>query len=131
MACAGLRHPAGDAAQPAHHVAQAATMSLYRAMGRQWLWYTVTASDQVQIDVARPEMVDLLNFGNLMTPVIIALCGNSPVFGGKPSPYCSAREGDGQHLQLGAPPRHAGASVRRHRRLRGHDGRDDLSHRAR
>ncbi|MEZ4581535.1 MAG: glutamate-cysteine ligase family protein [Caldilineaceae bacterium] len=47
-----------------------------------------------------------------MTPVIIALCGNSPVFGGKPSPYCSAREGDGQHLQLGAPPRHAARSMR-------------------
>ncbi|MCB0158787.1 MAG: hypothetical protein KDD83_11700 [Caldilineaceae bacterium] len=85
-------------------------MSLYRAMGRQWLWYTVTASDQVQIDVARPEMVDLLNFGNLMTPVIIALCGNSPIFGGKPSPYCSAREGEMANIYTlehrhGMPPR--------------------------
>lgn len=69
-------------------------MSLYRAMGKPWLWYTVTASDQVQIDVARPEMVEILNFANLMTPVIIALCGNSPIYGGRPSPFCSAREGE-------------------------------------
>lgn len=69
-------------------------MSLYRAMGNQWLWYTVTASDQVQVALERTEMVDILNFGNLMTPVIIALCANSPVFAGRLSPYCSAREGE-------------------------------------
>ncbi len=68
-------------------------MSLYRAMGASWLWYTVTASDQVQIDISRGEMVFMLNFGNLMTPVLIALCANSPVYGGQLSPYCSAREG--------------------------------------
>jgi len=68
-------------------------MSLYRAMGAPWLWYTVTASDQVQIDITRDEMVFMLNFGSLMTPVIIALCANSPVFGNQLSPYCSAREG--------------------------------------
>ncbi len=67
--------------------------SLYRAMGASWLWYTVTASDQLQVSVSRPEMVDILNFTNLMTPVIIALCANSPVFGDELSPYCSAREG--------------------------------------
>lgn len=68
--------------------------SLYRAMGREWLWYTVTAADQVQVDVARSEMVQMLNFGNLMAPVIIALCANSPVYGGKLSPFCSGREGE-------------------------------------
>jgi len=68
-------------------------MSLYRAMGESWLWYTVTASDQVQIDITRDEMVFMLNLGNLMTPVLIALCANSPVYGGQLSPYCSAREG--------------------------------------
>ena len=67
--------------------------SLYRAMGQEWLWYTVTASDQVQIDIGRDELVHILNFGNLMAPVIIALCANSPVYEGKLSPYCSAREG--------------------------------------
>ena len=68
--------------------------SLYRAMGREWLWYTVTAADQVQVDVARGEMVQMLNFGNLMAPVIIALCANSPVYGGTLSPFCSGREGE-------------------------------------
>ena len=67
--------------------------SLYRAMGQEWLWYTVTASDQVQIDIGRHELVHMLNFGNLMTPVIIALCANSPVYAGTLSPYCSGREG--------------------------------------
>ena len=67
--------------------------SLYRAMGQEWSWYTVTASDQVQIDIARHELVDILNFGNLMAPVIIALCANSPIYGGELSPYCSGREG--------------------------------------
>lgn len=67
--------------------------SLYRAMGQEWLWYTVTASDQVQIDIDRHELVHVLNFGNLMTPVIIALCANSPVYAGTLSPYCSGREG--------------------------------------
>lgn len=68
-------------------------MSLYRAMGATWLWYTVTASDQVQIALTRDEMVFMLNYGSLMTPVIIALCANSPIFGNQLSPYCSAREG--------------------------------------
>ncbi|HXF64218.1 MAG TPA: glutamate-cysteine ligase family protein [Caldilineaceae bacterium] len=67
--------------------------SLYRAMGDEWLWYAVTASDQTQVDVGRDELVHMLNFGNLMAPVIIALCANSPVYGGALSPYCSGREG--------------------------------------
>lgn len=68
--------------------------SLYRAMGQEWLWYTVTASDQVQIDIRRDELVHMLNFGNLMATVIIALCANSAVYNGKLSPYCSGREGE-------------------------------------
>jgi gamma-glutamylcysteine synthetase len=67
--------------------------SLYRAMGQEWLWYTVTASDQVQIDIARHELLHILNFGNLMAPIIIALCANSPVYERELSPYCSGREG--------------------------------------
>lgn len=67
--------------------------SLYRAMGSEWLWYTVTASDQTQVAIRRSEAIQMLNFGNLMTPVIIALCGNSPVFSSKLSPFCSGREG--------------------------------------
>lgn len=67
--------------------------SLYRAMGQEWSWYTVTASDQVQVDIARHELLHILNFGNLMAPVIIALCANSPIYEGKLSPFCSGREG--------------------------------------
>lgn len=67
--------------------------SLYRAMGQEWLWYTVTASDQIQIDIGRDELVHMLNFGNMMAPVLIALCANSPIYAGTLSPYCSGREG--------------------------------------
>lgn len=72
--------------------------SLYRAMGAEWLWYTVTASDQCHVAIGRDELVLMLNFGNLMAPVLIALCANSPVHSGKTSLYCSAREG--HHLQI-------------------------------
>ncbi len=68
-------------------------LSLYRAMGEAWLWYTVTAADQTHVALRREEMVAMLNFGNLMTPVIIALCGDSPVYAGALSPFASAREG--------------------------------------
>ena len=67
--------------------------SLYRAMGPNWLWYTVTASDQCQMAIAQDELVQILNVGNLMAPVLIALCANSPVYAGRPSPFGSAREG--------------------------------------
>jgi len=67
--------------------------SLYRAMGSNWLWYTVTASDQCQIAIAQDELVQILNVGNLLAPVLIALCANSPIYAGRPSPFGSAREG--------------------------------------
>lgn len=67
--------------------------SLFRAMGASWLWYTVTASDQCHVAIGQPELVRMLNVGNMMAPVLIALCGNSPIFAGKRSPFCSAREG--------------------------------------
>ena len=66
---------------------------LHQAMGDSWLWYTVTASDQLQVDIAQPELVRMINYGNLITPVIIALCANSPVYAGQESGLCSAREG--------------------------------------
>lgn len=74
--------------------------SLYRAMGAEWLWYTVTASDQCHVAIERDELLLMLNFGNMMAPVLIALCANSPVHSGKLSPFCSAREG--QHLLIDA-----------------------------
>ncbi len=62
-------------------------------MGADWIWYTVTASDQAHVDVSRDEAVSVLNFGNLMAPVIVALCANSPVVAGKLTDDCSGREG--------------------------------------
>lgn len=67
--------------------------SLYRAMGAEWLWYTVTASDQCHVAIARPELPLMLNIGNMLAPVLIALCANSPIYKGALSPYCSGREG--------------------------------------
>ncbi len=68
-------------------------VSLYRAMAAPWLWYTVTAADQFHVAIGREEMVRMLNYGSLITPVVIAFCANSPIYAGKESPYCSAREG--------------------------------------
>lgn len=67
--------------------------SLYRAMGASWLWYTITASDQCHVAVGQPELVQILNVGNMIAPVLIALCANSPIYANERSPFCSAREG--------------------------------------
>ncbi len=61
-------------------------------MGADWVWYTVTASDQLHVDVSRGEAVAMLNFANLMAPVVVALCANSPVAGGALTGSCSSRE---------------------------------------
>ncbi len=84
--------------------------SLYRAMGASWLWYTITASDQCHIAVGQPELVQMLNVGNMIAPILIALCGNSPIYAGKRSPFCSAREGQMGQIHAtehrhGMPPR--------------------------
>lgn len=84
--------------------------SLYRAMGAEWLWYTVTAADQCHTAIDRSEVVEMLNFGNLMAPVLIAFCANSPVYGGELSSFCSAREG--QHLLIHANEHRHGMPAR-------------------
>ena len=62
-------------------------------MGADWIWYTVTASDQTHVDVSRDEAVSMLNYGNLIAPVVVALCANSPVAAGALTGDCSGREG--------------------------------------
>jgi gamma-glutamylcysteine synthetase len=84
--------------------------SLYRAMGAEWLWYTVTAADQCHVAINRSEVMEMLNFGNLIAPVLIALCANSPVYGGSLSPFCSAREG--QHVLIHANEHRHGMPIR-------------------
>ncbi len=67
--------------------------AMFEIMGEDWLWYTVTASDQLHVDVARPEMISQLNLGLLLTPVVIALCANSSIYAGGIGDFCSTREG--------------------------------------
>ncbi|MEZ4634661.1 MAG: glutamate-cysteine ligase family protein [Caldilineaceae bacterium] len=67
--------------------------AMFDSMGEDWLWYTTTASDQLHVDVARPEMTQMLNLSLLMTPVVLALCGNSPLAGGRIGAFCATREG--------------------------------------
>ena len=62
-------------------------------MGADWIWYTVTASDQTHVDISRNEAASMLNFGNLIAPVVVALCANSPVAAGALTGDCSGREG--------------------------------------
>ncbi|MBI1293894.1 hypothetical protein GC175_02900 [bacterium] len=67
--------------------------ALLDSMGDDWLWYTTTAADQLHVDVAQAEMVPMLNLALLMTPVIVALCGNSAIYRGRIGAFCAAREG--------------------------------------
>ncbi len=62
-------------------------------MGADWIWYTVTASDQTHVDISRNEAASMLNYGNLIAPVVVALCANSPVAAGALTGDCSGREG--------------------------------------
>jgi len=66
---------------------------LLQAIGDPWLWFTLTASDQVHASVRRHEVIPLTNVANLLAPVTVGLCANSPVYGDVASGFCSAREG--------------------------------------
>lgn len=66
---------------------------LHRALGRPYLHFTTTASDQVQIDIARGELVDAVNVMNLLSGPIIALTANSSVYSGRVGRFVSGREG--------------------------------------
>ncbi len=66
---------------------------LLEVLGEPWLWFTLTASDQIHVTVDRDELVALTNLANLLAPVTVGLCANSPVYAGTPSGFASAREG--------------------------------------
>lgn len=66
---------------------------LHDVIGTTWQWFTTTASDQAQIDITRHELIPLLNLTNLLCPVVIAFCANSPIYGGHESGWISSREG--------------------------------------
>ncbi|MEC7947177.1 MAG: glutamate-cysteine ligase family protein [Myxococcota bacterium] len=65
---------------------------LLETIGEPWLWFTLTASDQVHVSISRDELVGATNLCNLLAPVTVALCANSPVFGGRDCGAASARE---------------------------------------
>lgn len=61
-------------------------------IGKDWLYFCITASDQAQVDITRDEIIKLTNFGILMAPVVIAVCANSSVCGNDQGYICH-REG--------------------------------------
>ena len=65
---------------------------LLETIGELWLWFTLTASDQIQVDLSREELIPTTNLCNLLAPVTVALTANSPIFDGQYSGACSARE---------------------------------------
>jgi len=65
---------------------------LQEAIGDAWLTFSATASDQTHVDVSGPEIIPMTNLCNLLSPIIVALCGNSGVVAGEDSGVCSWRE---------------------------------------
>ena len=67
--------------------------ALSRAVGWPWMYFTSTASDQIQVDITRDELVEAVNVLNLLSAPIIALTANSPVYAGRRGRFLSGREG--------------------------------------
>ena len=65
---------------------------LLEALGAGWLWFTLTASDQVHVDTGLNELSDVTNITSLLTALTVGLCGNSTVFHNRASNVLSARE---------------------------------------
>lgn len=66
---------------------------LFDVIGPTWLHFTSTASDQIHVEVDRDEIVDVHNLCNLLTPVMVGLCANSPYCAESASGFNSSREG--------------------------------------
>jgi len=67
--------------------------ALYDAIGTPWLYLTTTASDQFHVDICRAELMDAINWMNLLSGPLIALCANSSVYAGRRGRFVSGREG--------------------------------------
>ena len=83
---------------------------LLDTVGPGWLWFILTASDQLHVDVCRGEVLPYTNLANALSAVNIALCGNSPIREGTAVGVCSGRElGMGEihskHCRHGVPAR--------------------------
>ncbi len=67
--------------------------ALHRAIGAAWLNLTTTAADQTHVDICRAELLDAVNYMNLLSAPLIALCANSSVYAGRAGAFVSGREG--------------------------------------
>jgi gamma-glutamylcysteine synthetase len=65
---------------------------LLETMGDSWLWFGLTASDQVHVDIGLDELAEATNCTSLLTAITVALCGNSGVVHDRDSGVCSGRE---------------------------------------
>ena len=65
---------------------------LLEALGTGWLWFTLTASDQVHVDTGLNELSGVTNITSVLTALTVGLCGNSTVFHNRASNVLSARE---------------------------------------
>jgi gamma-glutamylcysteine synthetase len=84
--------------------------ALVRAIGTGWVRWTVTASDQLHVDVGRDDLVGAMNALNALSGAIIALGANSGVLGGRIGANASGREAlsarvSGEPFRNGAVPR--------------------------
>ncbi len=86
--------------------------ALYGAVGAPWLALTTTAADQTHVDISRRELIGAINWMNLLSAPIIALCSNSSVYAGRMGQYLSGREGVLRELgkfRYGMTPRRFGS----------------------
>lgn len=65
--------------------------SLLRKLKEPYCYQGVLAASQIEISVRKDELLDLLNWGHLMTPIFQHVSANSPVLGGEDSYRSSAR----------------------------------------
>jgi gamma-glutamylcysteine synthetase len=88
--------------------------ALRRAAGPAWLRLTTSASDQLHVDIARAEIPPAVNWMNLLSGPIIALCANSSVYAGRAGQYQAGREAflaDLGEQRYGMPPRQFGTTT--------------------
>ena len=82
--------------------------ALRRAAGAAWLRLTTSASDQLHVDITRSEIPTAVNWLNLLSGPLIAVCANSSIYAGRAGQYQAGREAFladlGEH-RYGMPPR--------------------------
>ena len=69
--------------------------SLFKSIGEEWKLYGVCAQEYVQLTCGTEEFLEQLKLGHMLEPVMLALFGNSVVWGGEDHYRCAGA----QHLQ--------------------------------